>query len=174
VTPPNAKDEDNIKNSGRYKLLQKNQANMEWQGFTPSKIEQLIDTGRVHRIEARLFLHSSTRMTGECMRDLASTHSLTTGPTPRKSIVVHPAQQNRDRKRTIGCPSLHQAPRCFLSISNQGSTRSRNAPRPSEEPTMRSQSLQPKQASPASRSPNSSSTEPRDNLNHLWTNPISL
>jgi len=39
VTPPNAKDEDKVKNSGRYKLLQKNQANMEWQGFTPSKIE---------------------------------------------------------------------------------------------------------------------------------------
>lgn len=41
VTPPNAKDEDKIKNSGKYKLLQKNQANLEWQGFTPSKIEQI-------------------------------------------------------------------------------------------------------------------------------------
>ena len=39
VTPPNAKDEDKQKKSGKYKLLQKNQLNQEWQGFTPSKIE---------------------------------------------------------------------------------------------------------------------------------------
>ena len=128
------------------------------------RLSTVIDNGRVHHIEARLFLRSSTRMTGECMRDLASTHSLTTGPTPRKSIVAHPARPNRDLKRTIGCPPLHQVPLCFLSISNQDSTHSRNAPRPSEEPTRPSQSLQPKPASPASRSPNSSfqinSTEP--------------
>lgn len=41
VTPPNAKDDDKSKHSGKYKLLQKNPANEEWRGFTPSKIEAI-------------------------------------------------------------------------------------------------------------------------------------
>jgi len=39
VTPPNAKDEDKSKFQGKYRLLQQNQGNKEWKGFTPSKIE---------------------------------------------------------------------------------------------------------------------------------------
>lgn len=39
VTPPNAKDEDKSKFMGKYRLLQENQFNKNWKGFTPSKID---------------------------------------------------------------------------------------------------------------------------------------
>ena len=38
ITPPNYKDDDKLKGTGKYQLFQENKSNKEWKGFNPQKI----------------------------------------------------------------------------------------------------------------------------------------